>query len=120
MVRTIGLKRRDRRSAKPASGSGSPNQAGRTPVGPNLRRTLCSGTRQLGPDQKRTVGHFGGSGPYFVMVTSPLQVATRTRLRSSGKPARPYIWRLIILILLTVPSTTPDRQGRVRPFRTAS
>jgi hypothetical protein len=27
---------------------------------------------------------------------------------------------LIILILLTVPSTTPELQGRVRPLRTAS
>src|SRR5689334_19695156 len=33
-----------------------------------------------------------------------------TRLRSRSKPARPYIWRLIILILLTVPSTLPEFQ----------
>ena len=31
-----------------------------------------------------------------------------TRLRSRSKLARPYIWRLIILILLTVPSTLPE------------
>ena len=31
-----------------------------------------------------------------------------TRLRSSGKPARPYIWRLIILILLTFPSMAAE------------
>src|SRR5262249_11491925 len=31
-----------------------------------------------------------------------------TRLRSSAKPARPYIWRLSILILFTVPSTLPE------------
>jgi hypothetical protein len=32
---------------------------------------------------------------------------------------RPYIWRLIILILLTVPSTVPEFQCRVRPLMTA-
>src|SRR5580693_9071160 len=42
-----------------------------------------------------------------------------TRLRSRSKPARPYIWRLIILILLTVPSTLPEFQCRVRPLMTA-
>ena len=42
-----------------------------------------------------------------------------TRLRSRAKPARPYIWRLIILILLTVPSTLPELYGRVRPLVTA-
>ena len=42
-----------------------------------------------------------------------------TRLRSRSKPARPYIWRLIILILLTVPSTLPEFQCRVRPLVTA-
>ena len=31
-----------------------------------------------------------------------------TRLRRRGKPARPYIWRLIILILLTLPSMAPE------------
>ena len=31
-----------------------------------------------------------------------------TRLRSRPKPARPYIWRLIILILFTMPSTLPE------------
>jgi hypothetical protein len=41
-------------------------------------------------------------------------------LRSSGNRARPYIWRLIILIRLMVPSTTPELQGRVSPLRTAS
>ena len=42
-----------------------------------------------------------------------------TRLRSRSKLARPYIWRLIILILLTVPSTLPEFQCRVRPLVTA-
>ena len=31
-----------------------------------------------------------------------------TRLRSRAKLARPYIWRLIVLILFTVPSTLPE------------
>ena len=31
-----------------------------------------------------------------------------TRLRRRAKPARPYIWRLIILILLTFPSMAPE------------
>jgi DNA repair exonuclease SbcCD ATPase subunit len=31
-----------------------------------------------------------------------------TRLRRRGKPARPYIWRLIILILLTLPSMAAE------------
>ena len=43
-----------------------------------------------------------------------------TRRRSSGKPARPYIWRLTVLILLTVPSTLPELYGRLSPLRTAS
>ena len=42
-----------------------------------------------------------------------------TRLRSRSKPTRPYIWRLIILILLTVPSTLPEFQCRVRPLTDA-
>src|SRR5438105_8714891 len=42
-----------------------------------------------------------------------------TRLRSRPKPARPYICRLIILILLAVPSTLPELQGRVSPLMTA-
>lgn len=44
----------------------------------------------------------------------------RTLFRRSWKPARPYIWRLIILIRLTWPSTIPEFQGRVRPAMTAS
>src|SRR6516165_9879965 len=42
------------------------------------------------------------------------------RLRSSVKLARPYIWRLTALTLLTMPSTLPELQGRVSPLRTAS
>ena len=34
--------------------------------------------------------------------------ASRTRLRSRSNLARPYIWRLSILIRLTVPSTVPE------------
>ena len=59
-------------------------------------------------------GWLFGSGPYFVTVTGP-QVASRTRSRSSGKLARPYVCRLSILIRLTLPSTTPEFQGRVSP-----
>src|SRR5580658_8022025 len=47
-------------------------------------------------------------------------VVSRTRLRSRGYPARPYIWRLSILRRLTLPSTLPELQGRVRPLRAAS
>ena len=42
------------------------------------------------------------------------------RLRSSVKLARPYIWRLTALTLLTMPSTLPELHGRVSPLRTAS
>ena len=35
-----------------------------------------------------------------------------TRLRRRAKPARPYIWRLIILILLTFPSMAPELVGQ--------
>src|SRR5215470_15202613 len=35
-----------------------------------------------------------------------------TRLRSRSKLARPYIWPLIILIRLTLPSTAPELWGR--------
>jgi hypothetical protein len=41
-----------------------------------------------------------------------------TRLRRSGKLARPYI--CLLIILLTVPSTLPELYGRVSPFMTAS
>jgi hypothetical protein len=59
-----------------------------------------------------------GSGPYFVMVTVPAVgrgwAVSRTRLRSSGSPARPNIWRLIILMWLTRPSTGPEFQRVVQ------
>ena len=43
------------------------------------------------------------------------------RRRSRGNPARPYIWRLtVVIFLLTVPSTLPELRGRVRALRTAS
>ena len=61
-----------------------------------------------------------GSGPYFVMITDPCQLTRSTRLRSRGKAARPYICRLIILVRLTLPSTTPELHGMVRPLSTAS
>src|SRR5215472_16273250 len=38
-----------------------------------------------------------------------------TRLRSRAKPARPCIWRLIILIRFTLPSTAAGLWGRVSP-----
>ena len=68
-------------------------------------------------------GHLEGSDPYFVMVSTPLRSGhwqSRTRLRSSSKLARPYVCRLIILSRLTLPSTTPEFQGMVRPLRTAA
>src|SRR6266536_4987226 len=58
--------------------------------------------------------------PVFRDGNEPPQVARRTRLRSSGNPARPYIWRLIILIRLTLPSTTPEFHGRVSLLLTSS
>jgi hypothetical protein len=45
---------------------------------------------------------------------------SRTRLRSSGSPARPNICLLIILMWLTRPSTGPEFQRLVRPWVTAS
>jgi hypothetical protein len=45
---------------------------------------------------------------------------SRTRLRGRGRPARPNIWRLIILMWLTRPSTGPELQFMVRPLVTAS
>ena len=61
-----------------------------------------------------------GIWPVFRDDNEPLQVARRTRLRSNGKVARPYICRLIILVRLTLPSTTPELHGMVRPLSTAS
>src|SRR5262245_29285807 len=61
-----------------------------------------------------------GSVAYFGVVSVVGQVVSRTRLRSRGSPARPYIWRLSILRRLTLPSALPEFQGRVRPLRTAS
>ena len=47
-----------------------------------------------------------GSGALCVIYW--VQVARRTRLRRRSKLARPNIWRLIILMRLTVPSTGPE------------
>lgn len=58
--------------------------------------------------------------PVFRDGNGPRQVVRSTRLRSRPKLARPYIWRLSILSRLTLPSTTPEFQERVRPLRTAS
>lgn len=44
----------------------------------------------------------------------------RTRLQSSSSPARPNIWRLIILMWLTRPSTGPEFHRLARPWVTAS
>src|SRR3954449_11084417 len=43
----------------------------------------------------------------------------RTRCRSSSKPARPYIWRLIVFSRLIWPSTGLVLQGSARAARTA-
>src|SRR5690606_28080326 len=43
-----------------------------------------------------------------------------TRARSSSKPARPYIWRLIALRRLIWPSVWPLLQGSSRAARTAA
>src|SRR6516162_9521187 len=65
-----------------------------------------------------------GSRPLFLALPRILCAGyagcIMTRRRSSGKPARPYIWRLTVLILLTVPSTLPELYGRLSPLRTAS
>ena len=62
----------------------------------------------------------GGPGRLFREFCDPGNAGCKmTRLRSRPKPARPYICRLIILILLTVPSTLPELYGRVRPLVTA-
>ena len=44
----------------------------------------------------------------------------RIRLRSRSNLARPNIWRLIILMRLTVPSTGPELKSRVSPAVTVS
>ncbi len=41
-------------------------------------------------------------------ASPPAQLASRTRLRSRSNFARPYIWRLINLVLVTCPSTCPE------------
>ena len=40
-------------------------------------------------------------------------------LAQEGKAARPYIWRLIIVIMLTLPSMAAELQGRASPAVTA-
>src|SRR6185437_9174932 len=45
---------------------------------------------------------------------------SRTSLRSRGRPARPNIWRMTILVWFTRPSTGPELQFMVRPLVTAS
>src|SRR5262249_21590410 len=65
-------------------------------------------------------GQLRGSDPHFVIDAALFQTARMTRLRSRSKLARPYIWRLIILIRLTLPSTAPELCGRVRPLSTAA
>ena len=61
------------------------------------------------------MGPHQGIWPVFRDGKEPLQVASRTRLRSNGKLARPYIWRLSILSRLTLPSTTPETPGQGEP-----
>ena len=58
--------------------------------------------------------------PVFRDDHRPRQLTRSTRLRSRGKAARPYICRLIILVRLTLPSTTPELHGMVSPLSTAS
>ena len=49
-----------------------------------------------------------GSGTHFVIGSGATRHAgLMIRLRSRSKLARPYIWRLIVLIRFTVPSTAP-------------
>ena len=54
-----------------------------------------------------------GSGPYFGLLREFVMGVTqgeglRAYGSSSGKPARPYIWRLIRIILLTLPSMAAE------------
>ena len=95
-------------------------------VGQNLAPTTRVRTAQVGPKLLPTWGQKSGSGPHFVIVSTPVpgwvggQLARRTRLRGSSNPARPYICRLIILMRFTDPSTAPELFSRVRPLSTAS
>jgi hypothetical protein len=57
--------------------------------------------------------------PLFRDGNWPCYGMSRTRLRSSGKLARPYIWRLIIFSRLTLPSAMPEFQDKVSPPPTA-
>ena len=60
----------------------------------------------------------GGSCANFVIGVTQGE-GLRVYLRRA-KLARPYIWRLIILILLALPSMAPEWQGRGSPAVTAS
>ena len=68
------------------------NDAGRVKVGPLQR---------IWPTFRDRLGSLSRDG-------WEVSLARRTRLRSSSKPARPYICRLIILMRFTDPSTAPE------------
>ena len=105
-------------AAAMASRAGSPARP-RTPGGTaapstrtwmSLSNTTRSGTRGRGCSTLNWIWIW----PTFRDRLDPCprlgggQLAKRTRLRSSSKPARPYICRLIILMRFTDPSTAPE------------
>ena len=83
----------------------------------------CIGDRVIGTDMSAEREYW--IWPVFRDGNRPLQVASRMRLRRSGKQARPYICRLIILMIrLTFAFDYAGAPGQgepwVSPLRTAS
>ena len=60
------------------------------------------------------------SGSSSLLVKGPYAMTASTRSFSRSNPARPYIWRLMVLSRLICPSTGPLLQGCVSAFLTAS
>jgi hypothetical protein len=75
---------------------------------------------ELRERQTATAGELRVLSRILWRLTGRAHVLSRILLRSKEKLARPYICRLIILILLTLPSTGPELHGMFNPATTAS
>ena len=81
---------------------------------------LPAAAQDLTPDEQIRAGYTGVNPVRWLSRTLCDQAAHRTRLRSSSKPARPYIWRLSIFRRLICPSAWPLLHGSTSAARTAA
>jgi hypothetical protein len=76
--------------------------------GPVREAVLAWALRGWTDRQPRSAAAAGAASPATPCPKREPTAVSRTRLRSRSKPARPNIWRLSILIRLTLPSTAPE------------